>query len=95
MAAAVAAGLDGGSASDTERNGNKKRNQDLLAGHGNLHPILPPGRVHLGWSSWALHWMSRNPVDVPDHVLASMGASAGAHEAVKRQVNIPRQSRGL
>jgi hypothetical protein len=30
--------------------------------------------------------MSRNPVDVPDHFLALMGASAAAHEAVKRQL---------
>jgi hypothetical protein len=30
--------------------------------------------------------MSHNPVDVPDHLLPSMGASAAAHEAVKRQL---------
>jgi hypothetical protein len=55
-------------------------------GRSYFDPILPPGRVHLGWTSWALHWMSRNPVDVPDHCWASMGASAAAHEVVQRQL---------
>jgi cyclopropane-fatty-acyl-phospholipid synthase len=55
-------------------------------GRSYFDPILPPGRVHLGWTSWALHWMSRNPVDVPDHSHASMSASAAAHEAVKCQL---------
>jgi SAM dependent carboxyl methyltransferase len=43
-------------------------------GRSYFDPILPPGRVHLGWTSWALQWMSRNPVDVPDHLFPSMGA---------------------
>jgi hypothetical protein len=55
-------------------------------GRSYFDPILPPARVHVGWTSWALQWMSRNPVDVPDHFLAAMGASAAAHEAVKRQL---------
>jgi len=67
-----------------------------LAGHANIFvsavgrsyfdPIISPGRVHLGWTSWALHWMSGNPVDVPDHCWASLGSSAAAHEAVNRQL---------
>ena len=55
-------------------------------GRSYFDPVLPSERVHLGWTSWALHWMSRNPVDVPDHFLASFGASAAAHEAVRRQL---------
>ena len=30
--------------------------------------ILPPGQVHLGWNSWAVHWLSQKSVDAPDHV---------------------------
>ena len=44
--------------------------------------ILPPGSVDLGWSSNALHWMSRNPVDVADHGWAILSPSAEAHAAV-------------
>jgi len=49
-------------------------------------PILPPGRVDLGWSSNALHWLSRNPVDVPDHGWAVFSGSEEAREAVDRQL---------
>ena len=55
-------------------------------GRSYFEPIVPPGRVHLGWSSWALHWMSRNPVDVPDATLAVFSASSSAREAVARQL---------
>jgi hypothetical protein len=45
-------------------------------------PLLPAGSVDLGWSSNALHWMSRNPVDVPDHGWAVFSQSAEARAAV-------------
>ncbi len=48
-------------------------------------PLRPPESVHLGWSTWALQWMSRSPADAPDHVLAGMSASAEVLAAVKRQ----------
>ena len=32
------------------------------------HQILPSNSVTLGWSSWACHWLSRVPADVPGHV---------------------------
>jgi hypothetical protein len=54
-------------------------------GRSYFEPILPPGRVHLGWNTWTLHWMSRNPVEVPDSLLAILGASEEAREAVRRQ----------
>ncbi|WP_449472907.1 hypothetical protein [Sphingobium chungangianum] len=44
--------------------------------------IMPPGSVDLGWSSNALHWMSRNPVDVADHGWAIFSGSAKARAAV-------------
>lgn len=67
-----------------------------LVGRENLFPsavgrshygaILPPGQVTLGWSSNALHWMSRNPVLVADHGWAKFSASAAARAAVDRQL---------
>jgi hypothetical protein len=42
--------------------------------------ILPPESVDLGWSSNALHWLSRNPIDVADHGWAIFSASKEAHE---------------
>jgi hypothetical protein len=49
-------------------------------------PIVPPGRVDLGWSSNALHWLSRNPIDVPDHGWAVFSRSTEAREAVDQQL---------
>jgi hypothetical protein len=54
-------------------------------GRSYFEPILPGGRVHLAWNTWTLHWMSRNPVEVPDHLLAAMSVSKGAREAVRLQ----------
>jgi hypothetical protein len=54
-------------------------------GRSYFEPILPAGRVHLAWNTWTLHWMSRNPVEVPDHVFAVMSASESAREAVRLQ----------
>jgi cyclopropane-fatty-acyl-phospholipid synthase len=56
-------------------------------GRSYFDPILPPGRIHLGWSSNALHWLSRNPVDAPDHGWAIFSASDAAREAVERQLD--------
>ncbi|MBV8586248.1 MAG: SAM-dependent methyltransferase [Verrucomicrobia bacterium] len=30
--------------------------------------ILPPNSVTLGWSSWAVQWLSRTPISIPDQV---------------------------
>lgn len=48
-------------------------------------PLVAPGRVHLGWSSNAIHWMSRNPMLVADHMAPVFSATPGAQEAVLRQ----------
>lgn len=55
-------------------------------GRSYLEPLVPPGRVDLGWSSNALHWLGGNPVDVPDHGWAVFSASAEARAAVDRQL---------
>jgi len=33
-------------------------------------PILPTGTLDLGFSATAMHWLSRKPCDIPDHVHA-------------------------
>lgn len=33
--------------------------------------IVPSKTVNLGWTSWATHWLSRTPCEVPDHVHVS------------------------
>jgi SAM dependent carboxyl methyltransferase len=55
-----------------------------LSGSGAVYPaavgrsffgaILPPGSVHLGWNSWAVHWLSQKTVDAPDHVSPTLSA---------------------
>lgn len=30
--------------------------------------ILPSNSINLGWSSWAIQWLSRTPAPIPDHV---------------------------
>src|SRR5262245_26144858 len=47
--------------------------------------LSPPGSVTLGWSSWAVQWMSRVPAAVPDHVHHSRSAVASARAAYARQ----------
>lgn len=36
--------------------------------------VLPPGTVHVGWNSWAVHWLSQKTVDAPDHVSPTLSA---------------------
>ena len=55
-------------------------------GRSYFEPVLPPESVHLGWSSNALHWLSRNPADTPDHGWAIFSSSDTVREAVERQL---------
>ena len=54
-------------------------------GRSYFEPLLPPERVHLGWNTFSMQWMSRSPEDAPDHILAGMSASAPVLAAVKEQ----------
>ena len=36
--------------------------------------ILPSDSVTLAWSSWAIHWLSRLPAPIDDHVLPAFSA---------------------
>jgi hypothetical protein len=47
--------------------------------------IIPSDSVHLGWSSWAIQWLSRAPAPIPDHVWAAYSADEDARAAYGRQ----------
>jgi hypothetical protein len=44
----------------------------IIVGRSFYGPVLPPGTVSLGWSSHSVHWLSRAPTIVPDHVFIPM-----------------------
>ena len=54
-------------------------------GRSYLSQILPSEGVHLGWSAWAIHWLSRMPADIPDHVQASYSTDPQVRAACARQ----------
>ena len=54
-------------------------------GRSYFEPLLPPGRVHLGWNTWTMQWMSRSPADAHDHILAGLSASEPVATAVREQ----------
>jgi hypothetical protein len=54
-------------------------------GRSYFEPILPAGRVHLGWNTWTLHWMSCNPVEVGDHLVSVLSASESARTATRHR----------
>lgn len=45
-------------------------------------PLFPPGFLSLGWSSIAVHWLSRVPMPMPDHIYCSF-AHGRAREALR------------
>lgn len=54
-------------------------------GRSYFQPLLPPGRVHLGWNTFSMQWISRSPADAPDHVLAGLTASTSLSKMIKEQ----------
>jgi hypothetical protein len=42
--------------------------------------VLPPGSVHLGWSSYAAVWLSRVPTLIPGHFIAARATGAVREE---------------
>ncbi len=68
-----------------------------LAGRAQVYPnaigrshfgeVLPHGSVDLGWSSNALHWMSRNPCPVPDHGWGVFSADPAVRDAIDAQLD--------
>jgi hypothetical protein len=51
-------------------------------------PILPPCSVALGWSSWAVQWLSRAPAQIPDHIQVAYSGDAAAQLAFARQADV-------
>ena len=47
--------------------------------------LVPTGLVTLGWSAWAVHWLSRVPAPIPDHVHVELSRDADATAAYARQ----------
>jgi hypothetical protein len=47
--------------------------------------ILPAASVTLGWSSWAVQWLSRPPCAIPDQVQVAYSRDERAHAAFTRQ----------
>ncbi len=47
--------------------------------------ILPPASVDLGWSSWAVQWLSRVPAEVPDQVQVAFSRDPAARAAYAGQ----------
>lgn len=47
--------------------------------------ILPASSVTLGWSSWAVQWLSRTPCAIPDQVQVAYSRDERAHAAFTRQ----------
>ena len=47
--------------------------------------LLPSCSVTLGWSSWAVQWLSRTPSSIPDHVQVAYSHNAAARAAFTKQ----------
>lgn len=47
--------------------------------------ILPSNSVNLGWSSWAIQWLSTVPCPIPDHVQVSYSRDESVRAAYTRQ----------
>lgn len=47
--------------------------------------VVPSGSVTIGWSSWAVQWLSRVPLPIPDHVHASQSSDDAARVAYAQQ----------
>ena len=47
--------------------------------------IIPSNSVHLGWSSWAVQWLSRVPAPIPDHVWIGYSADDDVRAAYVKQ----------
>jgi hypothetical protein len=47
--------------------------------------ILPCESVTLGWSSWAVNWLSCRAAPIPDHVIGTLSGDAKVKAAFRRQ----------
>jgi len=54
-------------------------------GHSFYDQILPRESVSLGWSSWAVQWLSGTPGTIPDQIQVSFSKDAAARAAYEQQ----------
>ncbi|MGB8407580.1 MAG: SAM-dependent methyltransferase [Mycobacterium sp.] len=54
-------------------------------GRSYLQQILPSESVHLAWSAWAIHWLSRVPAIIGDHIQVSYSSDESVRAAYARQ----------
>src|SRR5262249_40091781 len=54
-------------------------------GHSYFEQILPTNSVTLGWSAWAIQWLSRVPCAIPDQVQVAYSHDAAARGAFAEQ----------
>jgi hypothetical protein len=47
--------------------------------------ILPSNSINLGWSSWAIQWLSRAPAPIPDHIHVAYSGDEVVRTAYARQ----------
>ena len=47
--------------------------------------IVPSNSVNLGWSSWAIQWLSRVPAPIPDHLQVAYSSDEDARTAYAKQ----------
>lgn len=59
-------------ADDSYRRG-RERIFAFVVGRSFYQQLLPAGSLLFGWSSFALHWLSRMPVTVRDHIWIALG----------------------
>ena len=57
----------------------------MAIGRSFYEQLLPAASVTLGWSSWAVQWLSRVPGPVPDHVQAAYSQDPAARALYARQ----------
>ena len=50
--------------------------------------ILPSNTVNLGWTSWAIQWLSRVPATIPDHIHVAYSDDKEARAAYAHQAAI-------
>lgn len=59
----------------------------VAIGRSHFGQVLPSASVDLGWTSNALHWMSRHPCPVPDHGWGVFSADVAVRDAIDRQLD--------
>jgi hypothetical protein len=59
----------------------------MVVGRSFYGQILPPASVTLGWSAWAVQWLSRVPAPIPDQVQIALSNDSAARAAYAAQAD--------